>query len=158
MTALCSMVRPQGHHDQNLVPVSWIPAGTFLFHFVVKEGAGSVIIFTHYLNALALQASARGMNCTTQTTALFIFNRGRDHKQAQPHPQECASYFLRPQDIPMATKSWPSVRYSVVSLDIYTSVGSANWFFKQTNAVGLFSLLIPRFNVHGHGKTPLRDE
>ena len=53
----------------------------FLFHFVVKGRACSLIIFMHYLNTL--QASARGMNCTTQSTALFFSNRGCDHKQAQ---------------------------------------------------------------------------
>ena len=40
------------------------------------------------------------MNCTTQTTVLFVFNRGRDHKQAQPHPQECASGFFAPPGHP----------------------------------------------------------
>ena len=41
----------------------------FLFYFIVKEGACSLIIFTHYQNAL--QASMRIINCTTQCTAFF---------------------------------------------------------------------------------------
>ena len=38
----------------------------FLFHFVVKKGACSLIIFTHYLNA-------RVKNCVMQCTTLFLF-------------------------------------------------------------------------------------
>ena len=88
----------------------------FLFHFVVKGRACSLIIFTHYLNAL--QASVRGMKCTTQTTVLFLLNRGRDHKQAQYHPEECASYFSRHLGHPCGNQNSASVRYSVVSLEM----------------------------------------
>ena len=90
----------------------------YLFHFVVKGSACSLIISTHYLNAL--QASARGMNCTTQSTSLFLFNRGRDHKQAQYHPEECASYCSRHSGHLRGNPKLVPLRCSVVSLEIRT--------------------------------------
>ena len=65
----------------------------FLFHIVVQGRACSLIIFTHYINAL--QACARVINCTTKCIALFSFKRERDYKQAPYYPQECAPGHLR---------------------------------------------------------------
>ena len=72
-------------------------------------------VFTHQINAL--QALARGINCTTQSTALFLFNLGRDHKQVQYHPQEFASYFFfhHPGHLRGIRKTRPPALFSGVS-------------------------------------------
>ena len=83
----------------------------FLFHFVVKEGASSLIIFTHYINAL--QASVRIINYTTQCTALFLFKRRCDHKHVQYNPQArvCVIFYA-----PLGTSPWqPKTRVALFS-------------------------------------------
>ena len=65
----------------------------FPFYFVVKGRACSLIIFTHYVNAL--KASARDTKLHNAKHRFVLFKCGRDHKQSQYHPEECASYFSR---------------------------------------------------------------
>ena len=62
-----------------------------------------------------LQASARGMNCTTQSTALFLLNRGRDHKQAQITRKSVRRIFRATEISPWQQKTCPLALFSGVS-------------------------------------------
>ena len=105
------------------------------------------------------------MNCTTQRTALFLFKRRHDHKQAQYHPQEYAIIFPPPGTSTWQPKTCPLARPCAVSL-LYCILCKVSSHWKSTRAQVCLSLKngrhingcsgdLPSSGVHNKPKGPL---
>ena len=129
------LVYPQGHHFQNLVPASWIPAGTFLFHFVVKEGARSFIIFTHYLNTL--QAFARDYIWIAQRKPLRCFYSitGVIINRCGITPKSVHRIFA-----PLGTSSWQPKLGPSCAVQWCLWIFSTLWVYRYTNEPSHYSM------------------